>query len=137
VPVRARFTRSLVCDRRDRRRRVFHSADQGRTWSVATTPIRNDSASAGIFSIAFADAQRGMIVGGDYSKDKEDRGNIAITTDAGRTWAAPPSGPKGFRSAVAYLADRKMWVVTGTSGSDISTDDGNTWKLFDEGRTMP
>jgi photosystem II stability/assembly factor-like uncharacterized protein len=113
--------------------RVFHSADEGRSWSVSATPIRNDSASAGIFSIAFADGRRGMIVGGDYSKDKEDRQNIAITTDAGRTWTAPSGGPKGFRSAVAYLADRKVWVVTGTSGSDISTDDGQTWKLFDEG----
>ena len=113
--------------------RVFHSGDQGRTWSVTATPMRNDSASAGIFSIAFADAGRGIIVGGDYSKDKEDRQNIAITADGGRTWTAPSSAPKGFRSAVAYLADRKVWVVTGTSGSDISTDNGQTWKLFDEG----
>src|SRR5215831_1564065 len=61
--------------------RVFHSRDRGRTWSVAPVPIRNDSASAGIFSITFADPSLGMIVGGDYSKDKEDRQNIAITTD--------------------------------------------------------
>src|SRR5262249_15614555 len=34
-------------------------------------------------------------------------------------------------SAVAYLADLKTWIATGTSGSDISTDDGRTWKAFD------
>jgi photosystem II stability/assembly factor-like uncharacterized protein len=113
--------------------RVFYSADRGRSWTVAPTPMRNDTASAGIFSIAFADARRGMVVGGDYSKDKEDRGNIAITNDGGRTWVAPPKRPAGFRSAVAWLPDRKMWVVTGTSGSDVSTDDGRTWRLFDEG----
>lgn len=28
--------------------RVFHSTDGGKTWTVAKTPIRNDSASAGI-----------------------------------------------------------------------------------------
>jgi hypothetical protein len=32
---------------------------------------------------------------------------------------------------VKYLADLKIWIVTGTSGSDISMDDGKTWKQFD------
>jgi len=111
--------------------RVFRSTDRGRTWTVATTPIRNDSASAGIFSIAFAGA-RGIVVGGDYSKDKEDRQNIALSTDGGRTWSAPAAGPKGFRSAVAWVPSKNLWIVTGTSGSDTSTDDGRTWKQFDE-----
>jgi photosystem II stability/assembly factor-like uncharacterized protein len=113
--------------------RVFHSTDGGRTWSVAPAPIRNDSASAGIFSIAFADSTHGMVVGGDYSKDKEDRQNIAVTTDGGRTWSAPTVGPHGFRSAIAWLPGSRLWIATGTSGSDISTDNGKTWKLFDEG----
>jgi photosystem II stability/assembly factor-like uncharacterized protein len=113
--------------------RVFHSKDNGRHWTVVPTPIRNDAASAGIFSIAFSDAHRGIAVGGDYAKDKEDRANIVVTTDGGKQWVAPKAGPAGFRSAVAYLADRKAWVVTGTSGSDISTDDGATWKTFDTG----
>ena len=114
--------------------RVFHSGDGGLSWTVATTPIRNDGPSAGIFSVAFADARHGVTTGGDYSKDKEDRQNVALTSDGGRTWAAPPgAGPRGFRSAVAYLAGRKLWIVTGTSGSDISTDGGKTWKLFDSG----
>ena len=113
--------------------RVFHSRDRGRTWSVAPVPIRNDSASAGIFSITFADPSLGMIVGGDYSKDKEDRQNIAITTDGGRTWSVPPGRPHGFRSAVAWVPALKLWIATGTSGSDVSADGGKTWKLFDEG----
>jgi photosystem II stability/assembly factor-like uncharacterized protein len=49
--------------------RVFHSKDRGRSWTVATTPIRNDGPSAGIFSLAFRDARHGIAVGGDYSKD--------------------------------------------------------------------
>ena len=36
----------------------------------------------------------------------------------------------GFRSAVVYLADRKVWIATGTSGSDYSTDGGESWKPF-------
>jgi hypothetical protein len=69
-------------------------------------------------------------VGGDYSKDKEERQNIALTHDGGLTWSAPPTVPKGFRSAVAYVPELKSWIVTGTSGSDISSDAVN-WKLFD------
>jgi photosystem II stability/assembly factor-like uncharacterized protein len=113
--------------------RVFRSEDYGRTWTVAATPMRNDSASAGIFSIAFSTATRGILVGGDYSKDKEDTGNIAVSNDAGRTWTAPSARPKGFRSAIAWVPERKVWIAAGTSGSDVSADDGATWTQFDEG----
>jgi photosystem II stability/assembly factor-like uncharacterized protein len=47
------------------------------------------------------------------------------------TWTEPPSRPNGFRSAVAYVADRKLWIATGTSGSDISFDGGKSWRQFD------
>ena len=113
--------------------RVFHSTDGGKSWTVAATPVRNDGPSAGIFSLTFSNGRRGIAVGGDYSKDKEAEKNIAVTIDGGRTWTAPAIGPAGFRSAVSYVSDRKMWVATGTSGSDISLDDGATWKKFDDG----
>lgn len=112
--------------------RVFHSTDGGETWSVAKTPIRNDSASAGIFALAFAGERRGIAVGGDYTKPAETAGNIAITSDGGKSWTAA-AHPNGFRSDVRYLPERKMWIATGTSGSDISIDDGTSWKLFDSG----
>lgn len=112
--------------------RVFRSDDGGKKWSVSTTPIRNDSGSAGIFSIAFMNPLFGIAVGGDYAKPAEASHNIAITTDGGKKWTALESGPAGFRSAVVYLPDRKMWIVTGTSGSDVSTDKGKTWKQFDK-----
>jgi len=113
--------------------RVYHSIDGGRTWTVGFVPLRADSASAGIFSLAFSDPQHGIAVGGDYSKPKEIAGNIALTVDGCRTWHIAKTPPKGFRSAVAYLSDRKTWIAVGTSGSDISTDGGTTWKPIDEG----
>ncbi len=77
--------------------RVFHSTDRGRTWTVATTSVRNDGAAAGIFSLAFADARHGIAVGGDYSKDKEDRQNIALTSGRVRPapapWGSVPPSP--------------------------------------------
>ena len=94
--------------------------DGGRDWTVSAAPIRSDSASAGIFSIAFRDAQHGVVVGGDYAKDQEDRMNVALTGDGGATWSAPPSRPHGFRSAVAWIPDMRAWIATGTSGSDAA-----------------
>jgi photosystem II stability/assembly factor-like uncharacterized protein len=115
--------------------RVFHSTDAGKSWTVATMPIRNDSASAGIFSIAFADGRRGVAVGGDYSKAGDTQQNITITRDGGRTWTEPTGHPPaGFRSAVAYLPDRRMWIAAGPSGSDVSYDDGESWEKFDDGK---
>jgi photosystem II stability/assembly factor-like uncharacterized protein len=114
--------------------RVFHSSDSGRTWTVAPTPIRNDAASSGIFSLAFSDAKHGVAVGGDYKKPSDASHNIAVTSDGGWTWTEPSGQhPGGYRSAVAFLAGRGMWIVTGPSGSDVSTDNGNTWTPFDAG----
>jgi photosystem II stability/assembly factor-like uncharacterized protein len=50
--------------------RVFRSTDRGRTWTVATTTIVSGK-SAGIFSVAFRDARSGVVVGGDYTKERE------------------------------------------------------------------
>ncbi len=114
--------------------RVFHSRDGGSTWTVSATPIRNDGASAGIFSLAFSDERHGIAAGGDYAKPAENAGNVGITSDGGATWNAPRGvPPAGFRSAVVYLADRQAWIAAGTSGSDVSTDGGNTWRSFDSG----
>ena len=113
--------------------RVFHSSDGGKKWSVASTPVRHDSSSAGIFSLAFLNPLYGIVVGGDYSKPADPAHNIAITEDGGKKWTAPETGPNGFRSAIIYLPDRKMWIATGTSGSDVSTDKGKTWTQFDKG----
>jgi photosystem II stability/assembly factor-like uncharacterized protein len=114
--------------------RVFHSTDAGQTWTVAKTPIRNDGASAGIFSLAFSDSRHGIAVGGDYNKPPETTGNIAITSDGGKTWTAPAgAAPTGFRSAVGHVDSLKMWIAAGTSGSDFLPDDGIAWKQFDTG----
>ncbi len=114
--------------------RVFHSGDGGATWTVASTPIRNDGPSAGIFSLAFSGGRNGVAVGGDYQKPDDKTHNIAVTADGGRTWTEPKRAPpEGFRSAVAWMAKAHLWVATGTSGSDVSADDGSTWKRFDTG----
>ncbi len=112
--------------------RVLHSKDNGRTWTVAQTPVRHDGPGAGIFSLVFSDARHGVAVGGDYTKPESAEHNIAVTGDGGRTWAEPEgTHPAGFRSAVAWVAPRKAWIAVGTSGSDVSYDGGQSWTRFD------
>ena len=110
--------------------RVFRSADRGRTWQVSNTPIMSGK-SAGVFSIAFRDAKRGVVVGGDYTKESESKDNVALTKDGGKTWTAiNNSRPTGYRSLVAYVPDALVatLVAVGPSGSDYSTDDGASWR---------
>ena len=110
--------------------RVFSSANRGMTWNIAPTPIVKGTAGSGIFSIAMIDARNGVIVGGNYEKPGENKNNLAFTGDGGKTWAAG-SGPTGFRSGVVYI-DKKTLVAVGSSGSDISSDGGKTWKNIDK-----
>jgi photosystem II stability/assembly factor-like uncharacterized protein len=107
--------------------RVLHSADQGRTWSIATTGIATGEAT-GIFSIAFRDLRNGLVVGGNYQKEREAIDNAAVTTDGGATWTLV-KGLGGFRSVVTYRPGTAglSLIAVGPSGADQSTDDGRTW----------
>jgi len=112
--------------------RVFRSMDNGQTWFVASTPIKAGNAASGIFSIAFKDARLGIVVGGDYQKEKEASDQIAITQDGGRNWTlAKKSGLTAFRSAVTWIGGSGLMTV-GPAGSDVSADDGASWKPSDE-----
>jgi photosystem II stability/assembly factor-like uncharacterized protein len=107
--------------------RVLRTADGGRTWTVGTTPVANGEAT-GIFSIAMRDATRGVVVGGNYTKEAEAVDNLAVTSDGGATWR-PARGLSGFRSVVAPLAGlgARAWLAVGPGGADLSLDDGATW----------
>jgi photosystem II stability/assembly factor-like uncharacterized protein len=112
------------------RSRVVRSTDNGRTWSVANTPLPT-SASAGIFSIAFADDERGIVVGGDYKVESGAVNNAAMTMDGGQTWTTV-TGLGGFRSAVAFVPSRPgTAIAAGPSGTDYSTDSGRSWTPID------
>ena len=116
-----------------RKGRVLRTSDRGRSWKIAETPI-NAGSSAGIFSIAFRSATHGVIVGGDYQKEKDAVDNLAMTTDSGITWILV-KGLSGYRSAVAYVPGTMFLVAVGPSGVDYSTDDGRTWLRSDISNT--
>ncbi len=110
--------------------RVFSSANHGNLWMIADTPIVKGTAGSGIFSIAMFDANRGVIVGGNYEKPDEINNNLAFTTDGGKTWNLS-KGLNGYRSGVAYI-DKKTIIAVGASGSDLSIDGGKSWKNLDK-----
>jgi photosystem II stability/assembly factor-like uncharacterized protein len=100
--------------------RVFHSADAGKTWNVADTPIVHGPESAGIFSIAFRDAIHGVIAGGDYEHPEQDGPHLAVTEDGGVTWKLSPISPQAYFSAIAFTqlpAGDKALLVVGSARS--------------------
>ena len=106
--------------------RVFHSADRGKNWTAAETPILHGEASQGVFSLAFWTAKDGVAVGGDYKEPKKGEKTAAFTHDGGKTWTLAAKPPQGYRSAVAVGASHTL-VAVGTSGADVSHDGGNSW----------
>ena len=59
-------------------------------------------------------------------------GTLATTEDGGKTWFAPGTLP-GYRSAVTYVPEKKMWIAAGINGTDVSLDNGKTWRQLDKG----
>src|SRR5690606_29127207 len=111
--------------------RVFRSADRGKTWTPAGTPITKGTPGSGIFSIAFRNDLHGTIVGGNYEKPAEFANSLAFTRDGGKTWYEG-EGLTGYRSANTYVDDKTL-IAVGTNGTDISSDRGGSWKkLGDE-----
>jgi hypothetical protein len=67
-----------------------------------------------------------VVVGGDYNDVDRAERTAAISLDRGVTWNLAAQPPSGFRSAVAFL-DSNTLIAVGTSGEDISTDQGAHW----------
>ena len=113
--------------------RVFRTMNAGASWLVAPSAIPPRSGSGGVFSVAFVDSLRGVVVGGDYERADSARGTAAFTNDGGGTWQPSTSFPRGYRSGVAIRRhrDELIAVAVGTTGSDISRDGGRTWSPLD------
>jgi photosystem II stability/assembly factor-like uncharacterized protein len=105
------------------------SKDKGRNWKMINTPILQGKNSTGIFSVAFANEQRGVIVGGDYLIDSLSLNHIFYTHDGGLHWQAPETPTRGYRECVEYLTDNAL-VSTGPSGVDVSYDGGLHWEAL-------
>ena len=89
-------------------------------------PIWYGNSSSGVFAIDFIDEQTGIVVGGNYEMDQDNRNNVLLTYDGGKNWKKPQTPVSGYRSDVQYI-DKNTLIATGTSGTDISYDAGKNW----------
>jgi photosystem II stability/assembly factor-like uncharacterized protein len=96
--------------------------------------VHAGNSAAGIFSVAFSDAQHGVVVGGDYTKPKQPLDNVAVTEDGGKTWRlAHGPLPQGYMSGVAYMpgTNGRTLVAVGLAGTARSNDAGESWTMID------
>lgn len=121
--------------------RVLRTADYGRTWQVAETPIAAGEA-AGITALAFRDPRHGLAVGGHLGpRDPGAEPRVVLTEDGGATWR--PGGRPSARGALHGVAvapgggeergpgGRLLAVAVGPGGADWSRDGGLTWAPLD------
>ena len=113
--------------------RVFKTTDYGKSWSVTSTPLLCGDAAQGIYSICFKDDLNGIVAGGNWEKHLSDS-SLACTTDGGNTWHLPNTTVDGYRSCVTQggANESPFFVSCGTSGLDISLDNGRNWQKLGE-----
>jgi photosystem II stability/assembly factor-like uncharacterized protein len=105
-------------------------------WGKTDIPLAAGAGAAGAFSLAgrtvmaMSGKLSGVLVavGGDYQKPEASAGTAAFSRDGGARWAAADAMPGGYRSAVANDKTRVAWLAVGPTGSDVSFDDGKSWK---------
>ena len=111
----------------------------GTTTSAEELVSFNKSASSGCFSLAGRHDDRGTVVavGGDYAHPEQTDDTAwttAMTDDIANKehplfrFAPAKTKPGGYRSAVAFNPGSNSWITVGPGGTDISTDDGRTWR---------
>ena len=125
--------------------RILATTDSGNSWNAYDTPLIS-SPSAGGLSVAFRDAQHGIVGGGDLAVNY--RIQVATSSDAGKNWALtkkPPIGGTIFclayangmtlsdSASVDHTFDRTVVITSETapnftSGAAAYTpDEGETW----------
>lgn len=105
---------------------IYFSDNYGDDWKRFNCPIIQGGSSTGTFSMAFYSKKKGVVVGGNYLKDKESLNNVLLTANGGKNWKRPLKPVSGYRSGVTYL-NGNVLIATGTSGTDVSQDGGLNW----------
>lgn len=103
-------------------------------FHVEPIPLKQGLESQGAFSVA-AGGARIVVVGGDY-KHPKNRDSVACFYDSKKgknsykNIRLSNTQPKGFQSSAIFLG-KNTFLSTGTSGTNLSYDGGETWKQID------
>ena len=119
--------------------RLFVSDDFCNTWQVHETPIIQGQAMTGIFSADFINEKTGIIVGGNYETQSDNKANKAITFDGGQTWKLIGINQGfGYASCVQFVPDSsgKRIISVGTTGIYSSNNQGENWNKLSEDKDI-
>ncbi len=106
--------------------RLYHSTDQGNTWTVYNTPVPDFGGaitSGSSANISFANATDGLII--------DNNGNVYATYDSGANWTQLTTVGSVFTNGLCFIEGTNTAFSTGLTGSSYSTDGGTTWTLID------
>ncbi|MBS1662011.1 MAG: oxidoreductase [Bacteroidetes bacterium] len=92
-------------------------------------PLLNGASSTGANSVAVKNEHTFIVTGGDFAKDTLQEKNCFLSLDGGATWIRPTTPPHGYRGCVEYIDENNV-LCCGTSGVDISADNGMNWRLI-------
>lgn len=100
-------------------------------WASVALPLTNGKASRGAFSSVRGKKQT-IVVGGNYARDTVADSVAYLLPFEPSTLKKgnPVAGPAGFQSCVEHVTN-EVFISTGTSGSNITTDGGQTWRKID------
>ncbi len=104
-----------------------------KAWNAQALPIAQGLNSKGSFSVAQGGGNV-VIVGGNYVQNKKTDSVACYYTNskqAAQGFQLAKQMPGGFQSGVVYLG-KNTFLATGTSGTNISQDGGQNWKLIDQ-----
>jgi hypothetical protein len=92
-------------------------------------PMQSGKNSTGANGLAIhPDQKKGIIIGGDFANDKRSDSAILLFSLYPKVkFSHPVNPPAGYKSAVAFLSTTTV-LSCGTSGVDISEDEGMNWK---------
>jgi len=107
--------------------------NNGNEFGKKSIPLAKGN-SAGAFS--FRCAGKSLVshhvacvaVGGDYLLPDSSEGTAAYSSRPDTRWKQSRTPPHGYRSAVAYDSELKLWITVGPNGTDVSSDDGRNWR---------
>jgi photosystem II stability/assembly factor-like uncharacterized protein len=101
---------------------------------AADIPIQKGKSTTGANGFAIdPEAKYGFICGGDFSDPKRsDSSMLLFELKKNKiVFSFPASSPSGYKSAVAFAGNNTL-LACGTSGVDISKDNGKNWKKISD-----
>ncbi len=113
--------------------RIFRYHKKTGATQIFETPFVQGNSTQGIYAIDFYNAKKGIAVGGDYTKQKENRNNIATTSDGGKTWQIRASGKNGgYKTCVKYRpgSHGNDILAVGDQMVEYSADGGKSWNII-------